>query len=637
MFSFLKNLFFSFVSFSILTTCYILLATSPAHAEGEFRSDVAVSYKVQETGVTEVTHKITLTNLFSNLYATRYTLRLENINPVSAKATENSTNLVLNQKKEGNATNLEVVFANPVVGKDKSRTFDIVYNDPTLAVHTGEVWEISIPRLSTESLFTSYGVTLSVPQSFGKEAYISPNYKSLDSNNGYNNYSFVKEDISRTGITAGFGQFQVFSFTLNYHLENPLSKEALTEIALPPDTAYQKMTYQTLNPQPENVAADDDGNWIALYKLKPRERVDVKAMGFVQIFTSAREFPKPSPETLAANLKESNYWQVSASAIIEKAKSLKTPKEIYNFVSTYLSYDKERVKPNLERLGALSALENPRNAICMEYTDLFIAIARAAGIPAREINGYAYTENPEVEPLSLVADVLHSWPEYYDAQKGAWIPVDPTWGSTTGGVDFFTKLDLRHFAFVIHGRDSQKPYPAGSYKLGANPQKDVFVSFGQLPHTTLPEIKIMGTTSAKIPLFRNTINISLQNPGPGALYNLIPTISFDDKVVKTESLNVVPPYGKVDIEVNIPFSLLGINTPREIEVQVAGKKEVFPTFKNMVILYNLIAIFSVFFTTLVFVLIKTKKINFGGIIAKFKRHDTHNKEIDENSPPPMVA
>ena len=140
--------------------------------------------------------------------------------------------------------------------------------------------------------------------------------------------------------------------------------------------------------------------------------------------------------------------------IIDEAKNLKTAKGIYDFVSTKLKYDYERVKPNVERLGAVNALNNPNSAICMEFTDLFIALARAAGIPAREVNGFAYTENPKIQPLSLVNDVLHAWPEYYDYEKGVWIPVDPTWASTTGGVDYFNKLDLRHFTFVMHGKSS---------------------------------------------------------------------------------------------------------------------------------------------------------------------------------------
>ena len=177
------------------------------------------------------------------------------------------------------------------------------------------------------------------------------------------------------------------------------------------------------------------------------------------------------------------------------ALELKTPEAIYDYVVKTLKYDYSRVRANVERLGALAALKSPNTAICMKFTDLFIALARASGIPAREINGYAYTENPQIQPLSLVADVLHAWPEYYDKEEKVWIPIDPTWGSTTGGVDFFNKLDLRHFTFVIHGKDSVKPYAAGSYKLGTNPQKDVFVSFGSLPEVRFSSIQILGEFS----------------------------------------------------------------------------------------------------------------------------------------------
>jgi len=53
----------------------------------------------------------------------------------------------------------------------------------------------------------------------------------------------------------------------------------------------------------------------------------------------------------------------------------------------------------------------------MEFTDLFIALSRAAGIPAREINGFAYTDDIRLRPLDLVTDMLHAWPEYYDEEK----------------------------------------------------------------------------------------------------------------------------------------------------------------------------------------------------------------------------
>ena len=56
--------------------------------------------------------------------------------------------------------------------------------------------------------------------------------------------------------------------------------------------------------------------------------------------------------------------------------------------------------------------------VCVEYTTLFIALARAEGIPARYVTGYAYGEEHG-------GWVGHAWAEVY--VNGTWIGVDPTW------------------------------------------------------------------------------------------------------------------------------------------------------------------------------------------------------------------
>src|SRR3989344_918440 len=449
-----------------LAVFFSVLNVSNVGAQEEFLIDSRVEFLVTETGKTQITNEITLENALSSLYATSYTLSLENIDIQNARAyTTAGDALEVSSEKDGDTTNLRILFPDAVVGKGKSRQFNVSYENSSFTVRTGEVWEISIPKLASESAFRSYEAILKVPTSFGFEAYISPKPVSAYEADNFRVYEFNEEELTKTGVSAGFGQFQVFNFILNYHLENPLSRVAETEIAIPPDTSFQKVYIRSLIPEPSSVNVDADGNWIAVYSLDSRERVDVVATGEVQIFSSNRNFPRPSPEVLQANLKASNYWQIDDSEIRALALKLKTPRSIYDYVSSTLKYDYSRVRPNVERLGARGALLSPNAAICMEFTDLFIAIARSAGIPAREINGYAYTENPDIQPLGLVADVLHSWPEYWDEERGSWIPIDPTWASTTGGVDFFDKLDLRHFTFVIHGQSETRPYPPGSYKL----------------------------------------------------------------------------------------------------------------------------------------------------------------------------
>ncbi len=66
---------------------------------------------------------------------------------------------------------------------------------------------------------------------------------------------------------------------------------------------------------------------------------------------------------------------------------------------------------------SLTALES-RTGDCTEHTVLFIALARAAGIPARICSGIAYAKD---------AFYYHFWPEVY---VGTWVQMDPTLGQT---------------------------------------------------------------------------------------------------------------------------------------------------------------------------------------------------------------
>ncbi len=607
---FLKFLFASFLS-----VLFLFLNINLVHADEAFAVDAFVTYKVESSGKTLVTHDITLENLFSTLYATTYTLSLENIDVQSVAAAEGSGKTIqVESQKDGTKLDLKLTFDDAVVGKGEKRRFTISYVNGGFAVKTGEVWEISIPRLSDESTFRNYQVNLLIPDSFGQEAYISPQPVSRNPSGGYKSYIFSKDKITSTGVTAGFGQFQVFSFNLFYHLENPLAINSQTEIAIPPDTAFQKVYFDKIEPKPNDVRIDQDGNWLAIYKLTPRQRIDINVVGSVQIFASYRAFPRPSQTVLSDSLLPTTYWQTDNERIKLLAASLKTPEAIYNFVSKNLTYNFARVQPNVQRMGAVAALESPTQAICMEFTDLFIALSRAAGIPAREINGYAYTENKDLQPLSLVNDVLHAWPEYYDKNKGAWIPVDPTWGATSG-VDFFNKLDLRHFAFVVHGKNDTQPYPPGSYKLGANPQKDVYVYFGELPQERNSVPKFSFKVERNIPFFDTLYSVKIYNPGPASLDAFYPTVYFDHKEHSRDFVQILPPYATHQTQIKVPFSFLGRGTPDNIKVTVNETQLELSTNKIQVVVNSLLVFFVLLISIVILVLIKLKKINLAKITA----------------------
>jgi len=605
----------------VLLAIIFLLFFSPksAFAQESFLVDANSHYAVSENGETQITLDIAIENTSNAIYAESYVLNLIGFSPENIELTKNSDKSQLNVTRENNNYKLLFLFDDTVVGLGKKRNISITFSDKSFAKKTGEVWEVQIPKLSDVNTFRDYNVILSVPSSFGQNAFISPKPDAIIESESYIEYQFTSDRTPEKGISLGFGEFQVFTISLNYHLENPLGKPAETKIALPPDTSFQRLYYTNLEPKPEKIEIDPDGNWMASYQLKAREKIDVNVFASVQLFSSPINYVLPSPQVLYENTLPTEYWQSDDPEIMRIANDLITPKRIYEYVINTLNYDYNRVKPNIQRYGARDALINKESAICMEYTDLFIALARAAGIPAREVNGYAYTENPEIQPLSLVADVLHAWPEYWDREKNIWIPVDPTWGDTTGGVDYFSKLDLRHITFVNHGTNPQLPYPPGSYKLGPEPKKDIFVSFGLLPDDRNQSIEIVAEKKSTLPLTKTKLTVQFKNKGTSAYYGLKPAFLFDEELVQENYIEIIPPFSFTEMDITIPYSLLGTKTPDNMVI-VAGNQEVsIKTFKSQLILVNIITILSILIFCILIILHKSGKLDkYYRKIAKLK-------------------
>jgi Transglutaminase-like superfamily len=118
-------------------------------------------------------------------------------------------------------------------------------------------------------------------------------------------------------------------------------------------------------------------------------------------------------------LNESQYIQIADSSIQVLAKQLKaetsdlTAKKIYNWlVNNIVS---ENYSP--ESRGALATLTS-KTGDCTEFTYLFIALARANGIPARGLRGlYIPQQSLVVGPMDY-----HDWAEFYDGDH--WVIVD---------------------------------------------------------------------------------------------------------------------------------------------------------------------------------------------------------------------
>ncbi len=568
--TFISTLIFKFIFIFI----WLFLFTPHANASEEFNVSYEITYKVKKDISVAVEQRISLTNKLANIYASQYQVSLGSTKIKDVWAQDSNGSLIPRVTKGENTTTIQVNFEEKVIGKDNTLTFTLGYVSEDYAMKNGRVLEIAIPKIAETEDLTSYNINLVIPAIFEDPAFILPTPTSITKAGSDNIYYFSQQAVQNKSITAAFGSYQVFNFDLSYHLNNKNSQEYYYEIVLPPDSPFQQVFYQTITPEPDTIEVDPDGNWLALYKLKPNEKLDVVATGSAKLFIKPQKNYDFNPDyNLQDYLGPKKYWETDNEQIKSLATKLKTAENIYNYLADNLIYDYAKVETNPERMGALSALENPSSAVCMEFTDLFIALARAAGIPAREVNGFAYTNNPKLRPLSLKQDVLHSWPQYYDQGRKLWINIDPTWGNTTAGIDYFNKLDLNHFAFVFHGLDSQFPLTPGSYKEFNDPGKDVNISFAQdvlaikdlQVEINLPAQKMAGTST------KGTLVI--KNKGNYALYNQKVKIWAPDFNMKEEQVNIpiLPPFADFEQEVKLPKTKLLTKTSIPVFFEVAGQ------------------------------------------------------------------
>lgn len=569
-------LFLSLVSF-------FFSSKTTALAQGEFKTNYNILYEILPEGKTQVVQSVQLTNQKTNYYPTEFEISLGKIEIDDVKAYDNQGLLNLRVIKKDDTTLVKVFFTQKVVGLGKSLNWTLYYTTSDLVTQNGLIKEVSLPRLKPDQDTENYNIQVKPPSSYGKALYIKPVFK--------NSLSFNKEDLIRGQVVIAFGQSQVLNFTLTYHVKNNRITPGIYEISLPPDTSYQKVYLKEIIPRPLTVESDKEGNWQAKYSLAPQEEKKITVNGSVELFLEPMNKEENTNFGALGNkyLESQKFWETNNPKIKELAKNLATVEKIYQYVVSKLRYSYDRVSNAPSRLGAAYALEHPEEAICTEFTDLFIALSRAAGIPAREVNGYAITDNSKLKPLSLQKDVLHSWPEYYDEQKRIWIPVDPTWENTTGGVDFFHTFDLNHFTFIRRGINSEYPIPAGAYKTNSLPTKDVEISFGKM-EDLIVENNILLSIDAPDSIYSGLNqegSIIVENTGSAStrLENIQISVGNGNLIrIDEQEPALLPPFGKKNIKFSFKSNSFYANQDvilstsyKKVTVEKIAKTRTFPT------------------------------------------------------------
>ena len=542
--------------FFLVLIIFLLSFPKIIFAADEFDISQQIKYQIDTSGNATVTQHIELTNNYSQIYPKEYQITLSSNKIENITGSDDLGNIIQKINQQNDSTSINIVFNQANTGKGQITKFNLSYNIKDLAQSKGNTWEIALPENQSAGHQSQTETYVNIPSLFGNLSFTSV----TPQNNIYlNNQTelYFKTASKPQKILLIFGDYQLFDFKFKFFLKNDSSENKEMTIPFPPETNSQKIIYREITPQPQNIDIDEDGNFLAKYTISANQTLEINLDGQAKIIHTNLNYAEIKPQLYTTS---KLFWETDNSSLINIASQLKTVKDIYNYVVDTLSY-KTSNYDSASRQGAAMTLAFPNESLCTEFTDLFVTLCRIKGIPAREIEGFAYSNNTKIKPININTDILHAWPQYYDSSKQAWVSVDPTWGKTTNGIDYFNDLDPNHFAFVFHGLNSQYPLPPGGYKDSQNiktvnvefAKEELATEINQLNFKTISnifqptKIKIFNSNYSSV----NSINLSVSSNYQKTI-STIPPLSSTEIQIPTYSLfqNLNPDNYKIKINYN---------------------------------------------------------------------------------------
>ncbi|GIW63404.1 MAG: hypothetical protein KatS3mg091_206 [Patescibacteria group bacterium] len=559
----------------ILTTLFFALILIKPHFVYAQIPDIKIGYETtyylqEKSEETPTSIKIVLKNMKSDIYPSTFGISIPKhftISQISALSNGKQTDV--NTEDNESFYKITVKIQDPQIGKGKENIIVLNLRQKNIIKWLGRTWEAIFPTVSDNKeslLYYNIKVVLPDTNQNRKITVAKPTPDYIEKNTVY--WNNVKAKV----VYAVFGEKQVYKSNIKYQIKNDRINTVYTYITLPPDTSYQKLIINKLEPKPAEIKIDEDGNYLAKYFMQPKQMLDIDLNAYIETYPLGRKdminlerkrFNKQKNYLLS----NQGYWQIADISGVDINPELEydqKAKLIYDFVVNFLSYDFNRLndKDNYGRMGAVKAVSNPNKAVCTEYTDLFISLARRNGIYSREIQGYGYTDDQRFRPLSLVIDVLHTWPEYYDVNRQRWVAVDPTWEDTSG-IDYFSFLDHNHIALAIHGKSDKTPYPAGAFRVNTSKVIDI--------NPTTSEPKLIYKLTAEIKLTnQNSITATTEPTQAELLITNQGNYSVINKSLEINSTNLEIDTDKITIDYIAPFQT--ITYPLTIKTESSADK-----------------------------------------------------------------
>ena len=232
---------------------------------------------------------------------------------------------------------------------------------------------------------------------------------------------FLFVGIYAANVLKGQDAYQLEIHT-HFELLGPTQLVKYTLLLPQNISPHQQVKHMSFSPEPHRIF-ERNGNLYAEFRiLKPKDDFQIHLDVEVLIRNQSPGSPKAYPTILSEKelqlfLQPSKYQESRHPEILALAAALQgedpemTIRTIHQFIQDTLVYNTEQSGD----VGAIAALQQGEGD-CTEYSDVFVALCRATGIPARTISGWLLEEN--------ISNPNHHWVEVWLDRQ--WVAIDPT-------------------------------------------------------------------------------------------------------------------------------------------------------------------------------------------------------------------
>lgn len=416
-------------------------------------------------------------------FAEKLQKTLDSVNVTSGSGAQ--LNYEINQTDSGNYEIVVVNLQNIPFGS--TYTLILEYESYGLLINTGAIKDIFIPgfpenySLENETFTESVSTQIRISNKFPEINFVSPE-QAIKTSGDSRVVDIPINDLIGNSAWIQLGTEQFFEFEIKQTLPKTSNIPfAINSFSLPvprdinSGPISQRVYYSQISPEPYQVKEDIDGNLIFLFKSSASQDLNINIKGYASLkqsqifsFEDSGELAD-IPNDYQKYLEGANYWEVSDSDIQATAMNLRGDEQdiytiitgTYEFVIDRIDYSFVKKNGLNDRQGALKTL-NGGAAVCMEYSDLFITLLRAQGIPARAAFGYGYgTSDFEARQDNTIN---HQWAEVYIPRLDTWVAIDTTWGEF--GSDLIGG-DLNHFYSHVASIDPETPSTSSASFFGS--------------------------------------------------------------------------------------------------------------------------------------------------------------------------